>query len=84
VLFNERGLRGLLQQAGFEAPHRLPSQWPEPFMLAQSSHALASGLPPHDAPPPLQPALRRAVWRLALRGWLRPRRREFLYLAASR
>ena len=84
VLFNEPGLRQLLQRAGFATPHRLPSQWPEPFMLARSSHALASGLPPHDAPPPLPKALRRAVWRLALLGWLRPRRREFLYLAASR
>lgn len=84
VLFNERGLRRLLQQAGFVGTRRLPSQLPEPFMLARSSHALTLGLPPHDAPPPLPAHLRRAVWGLALQGWLRPQRREFLYLAASR
>lgn len=84
VLFNERSLRRLLQQAGFARTRRLPSQLPEPFLLARSSHALTLGLLPHDAPPPLPPTLRRAAWRLALQGWLRPQRREFLYLAASR
>ncbi len=84
VLFNEASLRRLLREAGFRGVQRRPSQLPEPFMLARSSQALAQGLPPHDAPPPLAPALRRLVWWLALQGWLRPRRREFLYLVARR
>jgi len=82
VLFHERGLAVLLRQAGFASVRRLSSAWPEPFILARASRAMALGLPPHDAPPPLPRAL---WWRTlvrALRATLQPRAREFLYLEA--
>jgi 2-polyprenyl-3-methyl-5-hydroxy-6-metoxy-1,4-benzoquinol methylase len=84
VLFHEDGLRRLLAAAGFVTTRRLPSPLAEPFMLARASHAIASGLLPDEQAPPLPPQLRRAAWRLALQGLLRPRRRELLYLRALR
>ncbi len=83
VLFNEPGLRRLLQQAGFARVDRRPSQLPEPFILARASLAMARGRLPDD-PPPLSLALWLRAWRLVFQGWLRPPRREFLYFTARR
>jgi len=84
VLFHEPGLRRLLAQAGFGALRRHRPAFGEPFVLARASHAMSLGLPPHDAPPPLPPALRQAAARAAWAGLLRPARREFIYLSARR
>jgi 2-polyprenyl-3-methyl-5-hydroxy-6-metoxy-1,4-benzoquinol methylase len=84
VLFDEAGLRRLLQAAGFQAVRRHAPAWGEPFVLARASHAMRLGRHPHDAPPPLPPALQRAAWRAALAGLVRPSRREFHYLSARR
>jgi 2-polyprenyl-3-methyl-5-hydroxy-6-metoxy-1,4-benzoquinol methylase len=84
VLFHEAGLRRLLAQAGFGALRRHRPAFGEPFVLARASHAMSLGLPPHDAPPPLPPALQRAATRAAWAGLLQPARREFIYLSARR
>jgi 2-polyprenyl-3-methyl-5-hydroxy-6-metoxy-1,4-benzoquinol methylase len=84
VLFHEAALRRLLAQAGFGAVRRHPPALGEPFVLARASHAMSLGLHPHDAPPPLPPALRRASTWAAITGLLRPARREFIYLSARR
>jgi 2-polyprenyl-3-methyl-5-hydroxy-6-metoxy-1,4-benzoquinol methylase len=84
VLFNERGLKRLLNEAGFTSTRRLTGQLPDPFMLARASYAISQGQLPQDASARLPQVLWWRAWRLALMGWLRPEQREFLYLSANR
>lgn len=84
VLFDESSLWRVLDQAGFAVMRRLPSQLADAFMFARTSQALASGLAPQD-PVPLLTG--RHWWKtlaLALAAGLRPRRREFIYVEATR
>lgn len=84
VLFDEPVLLQALGRAGFRRTHRLPSQLREHLVLARASHAMAQGLPLERAPSRLPPGLAWRVWLMAVRAWLRPTRREFLYIEAFR
>jgi SAM-dependent methyltransferase len=84
VLFTASGLERLLAEAGFGRIQRLPSAWDEPAMLARASRGLAQGLPPRAIAPPLQAAEQRWARWTALRAWLQPSLREFIYLRAER
>jgi 2-polyprenyl-3-methyl-5-hydroxy-6-metoxy-1,4-benzoquinol methylase len=84
VLFNEQVLRQALVSAGFGRSCRLPSQLREHLVIARASHAISQGLSPQQPSRRLPFKLQAAVWIMAVRAWLHPTRREFLYLAAFR
>jgi 2-polyprenyl-3-methyl-5-hydroxy-6-metoxy-1,4-benzoquinol methylase len=82
VLFNERVLRRALMDAGFGQAWRLPSHLREHFAIARASHRMAQGLSPNEPSVRLPLKLLLAVWGMSGRAWLRPARREILYMAA--